>query len=166
MTDLATALTQFESSSAQALADLEQLRRQLTEAAQQTARAASLAQYDPAAVQEFFAKPYVVRPLGADEYELIVPKFIGSLGGWPVRTDGAFLIFRVSRFIHLINPLPAWLADELGYQASPFHALIDGNALVIDRGDPEAAYEALKETRAIARRDGERLFFRPAVALI
>jgi len=162
MTDLATALTQFESSSAQALVDLEQLRQQLAEAARQTARAASLGQYDPAAVQEFFAKPYVVRPLGGDEYELIVPKFIGSLGGWPVRTDGAFLIFRVSRFIHLINPLPVWLADELGYQAPPFHAVMDGNTLVIDRGDPQAAYEALRATHSIARRDGARLFFKPA----
>jgi DNA excision repair protein ERCC-3 len=104
----------------------------------------------------------VVRPVGTDEYELIVPKFVGSIGGWPVRTDGAFLIFRVSRFINLINPLPQWLADELGYKATPFHAVIDGNTLVVDRGDPQAVYDALSETRAVTRRDGNRLVFRPA----
>jgi hypothetical protein len=161
MSDLPVLLTQFESSSAQALADLEQLRHSLTHAVQQTQRATFLTQYDQAALQEFFARPYVVRPLGADEYELIVPKFIGSIGGWPVRTDGAFLIFRVSRFINLINPLPQWLADELGYKATPFHAVIEGNALVVDRGDPQAVYEALSETRSVTRRDGDRLFFRP-----
>ena len=79
-----------------------------------------------------------------------------------MRTDGAFLIFRVSRFINLINPVPQWLADELGYQATPFHAVIDGNTLVVDRGDPQAVYEALSETRSVTRREGERLFFRPA----
>jgi hypothetical protein len=78
-----------------------------------------------------------------------------------VRTDGV-LIFRVSRFINLINPLPQWLADELGYKATPFHAVIDGNSLVVDRGDPQAVYEALSETRSVTRREGERLFFRPA----
>src|SRR5512136_718273 len=162
MADLTSALAQFESSSTQTLSDLDHLRRQLADVAQQTQRAAFLAQYDQVALQEFFTKPYVVRPMGTDEFELIVPKFIGSLGGWPVRTDGAFLIFRVSRFIHLINPLPAWLADELGYKATPFHAVIDGNTLVVDRGDPQAVYDALSETRAVTRRDGNRLVFRPA----
>ena len=161
MSDLPVLLTQFESSSAQALADLEQLRHSLTHAVQQTQRATFLTQYDQAALQEFFARPYVVRPLGADEYELIVPKFIGSLGGWPVRTDGAFLIFRVSRFINLINPLPQWLADELGYQATPFHAVIDGNTLVVDRGDPQAAFEAIGGAQTVTRREGNRLLFKP-----
>src|SRR5512143_2520586 len=157
MSDLPTLLSQFESSSTQALADLDQLRHSLAHVVQQTQRATFLAQYDQAALQEFFARPYVVRPVGADEYELIVPKFVGSIGGWPVRTDGAFLIFRVSRFINLINPLPQWLADELGYKATPFHAVIDGNTLVVDRGDPQAVYDALSETRAVTRRHGKRL---------
>ncbi len=162
MTDLKSALAQFETSSTQTLSDLDDLRCHLAEVTQQTQRAAFLAQYDQVALQEFFTKPYVVRPISADEFELIVPKFIGSLGGWPVRTDGAFLIFRVNRFIHLINPLPAWLADELGYKATPFHATLDGNTLIVDRGDPQAAFEALSETRLVTRREGERLFFRPA----
>ena len=162
MNDLNVLLAQFQTSSAQTLADLDELRRNLAEVAQQTQRAAFLAQYNPDDLHEFFAKPYVVRPVGADEFELIVPKFIGSLGGWPVRTDGAFLIFRVSRFINLINPLPDWLAQELGYQASPFHGVLEGNALVIDRGDPQAVVEALGGSRSITRREGNRLFFRPA----
>ena len=125
MADLTSALAQFKTSSTQTLSDLDDLRRHLAEVTQQTQRAAFLAQYDQVALQEFFTKPYVVRPIGADEFELIVPKFIGTLGGWPVRTDGAFLIFRVNRFIHLINPLPAWLADELGYQAASLHAVLE-----------------------------------------
>ena len=168
-TDLNLELNQVQTSSGQALADLDRLaaavehsRESLRTALLEAERAAFLAQYDPEALREFFTKPYVVRPIGADEFELIVPKFIGSLGGWPVRTDGAFLIFRVSRFIHLINPLPAWLADELGYKATPFHATLDGNTLIVDRGDPQAAYEALSETRTVTRREGDRLFFRPA----
>ncbi len=161
MTDLTSTLAQFETSSVQTLSDLDDLRRLLAEVTQQTQRAAFLAQYDQIALQEFFTKPYVVRPMGADEFELIVPKFIGSLGGWPVRTDGAFLIFRVSRFIHLINPLPAWLADELGYQAAPFHAVLEGNALIVDRGDPQAAFEAIGGAQTVTRREGNRLLFKP-----
>ena len=162
MTDLSSLITQLNQSSTQTLADLEQAQRSIAATVQQVQRAAFLTQYDQAALREFFAKPYVVRPIGADEYELIVPKFIGSLGGWPVRTDGAFLIFRVSRFINLINPLPQWLADELGYKATPFHATIDGNALVVDQGDPRAVFESLAQSRSVIRREGNRLFFKPA----
>ena len=167
-TDLTLELNQVQTSSGQALADLDQLtaavehsRESLRTALIEAERAAFLAQYDPEALREFFTKPYVVRPMGADEFELIVPKFIGSLGGWPVRTDDAFLIFRVSRFIHLINPLPAWLADELGYEAAPFHAVLEGNTLIVDRGDPQAVHESLG-SRTITRREGNRLFFKPA----
>lgn len=162
MSDLSSLLSQVESSTQQALADLVQLQGRLAEVVQQTQRATFLAQYDQAALRDFFARPYVVRPLAADEFELIVPRFIGSLGGWPVRTDGAFLIFRVSRFINLINPVPDWLAQELGYEASPVSAVIDGNALIVNRGDPQAVFEALGGSRAITRRDGNRLYFKPA----
>jgi hypothetical protein len=167
-TDLTLELNQVHTSSGQALADLDRLadaversRASLQAAFLEAERSAFLAQYDPEAIREFFTKPYIVRPIGADEFELIVPKFIGSLGGWPVRTDGAFLIFRVSRFINLINPLPEWLAQELGYEASPVSAVIDGNALIINRGDPQAVYESLGR-RTITRREGNRLFFKPA----
>jgi DNA excision repair protein ERCC-3 len=162
MKNLSALLNQFQSSSTQTLTDLEKLQRGLAEAAQHTQRAAFLAQYAPEDLREFFARPYVVRPLDADEYELIVPKFIGPIGGWPVRTDGAFLIFRISRFINLISPLPQWLAAELGYQAAPFHGVLEGNALVIDRGDPQAVFESLGGQRSIARRTGNRLFIKPA----
>ena len=168
-TDLAIELNQAHASSAQALADLDQLARavdrsrdSLRTALLDAQRSAFLAQYDPDALGEFFAKPYVVRPLAADEFELIVPKFIGSLGGWPVRTDGAFLIFRVSRFINLINPLPDWLAQELGYEASPVSAVIDGNALIVTRGNAQAVFDSVGGSRAITRREGNRLFFKPA----
>src|SRR5512139_627597 len=162
MTELTSIIEQLNTSSAQMLNDLEQVKQSLTATVQQIQRAAALTQFDQDALRAFFAKPYLVRPLGADEYELIVPKFVGALGGWPVRTDGEFLIFRVSRFINLINPVPPWLASELGYKAEPFHATLDGNTLIVDHGDPQAAYDALSETRAVTRREGDRLFFRPA----
>ena len=105
MTDLTTFIEHLNTSSAQTLTDLEQVRQSLSATVQQIQRAAALTQFDQDALRAFLAKPYLVRPLGADEYELIVPKFIGTLGGRPVRTDGAFLIFRVNRFINLINPV-------------------------------------------------------------
>ena len=43
-----------------------------------------------------------------------------------------------------------------------FTRVSTGNTLIVDRGDPQAAYEALSETRSVTRREGERLFFRPA----
>ena len=115
---------------------------------------------DDADLRAFLAKPYIIRPLGGDKYELIVPKFIGLRGGWPLRAEGAFSIYLVSRFIHLINPLPDWLVKDLGYQASPYHAILEGNTLVVDRGDPRAV--AAKLGRGVAKVEGNRLSLRPS----
>ena len=84
MKDLASLVTQLNNSSAQTLADLEQAQRSIATTVQQVQRAAFLAQYDQVALQEFFTKPYVVRPLGADEYRIDrseVHRLAGRLAG-------------------------------------------------------------------------------------
>ncbi len=115
---------------------------------------------DDVTLREFLAKPYVVRPLGGDKYELIVPKFIGLRGGWALRTDGAFSVYLVTRFIHLISPLPDWLAGDLNYQAAPYRATLDGNTLVVEKG--KASEIATNLGRAVARVDGNRVHLKPA----
>ncbi len=112
------------------------------------------------ALKAFLDKPYVVRPLGNEQYELIVPTFIGLRGGWALRTDGAFSIYLVNRFIHLINPLPAWLAQELDFRAAPFDASIEGNALVVARGDPKTL--AAKLGKGVAKVEGNQIHLKPA----
>jgi hypothetical protein len=129
---------------------------------QEAARTASLAQFDPALLDAFFRHPYVIRPLGGGRYELLVPRFVGLRVGWPVRTTDAYDVFEVDRFLHLIAPLPAWLADELGFVDPQFRAIIEGTLLTITEGDPAVAYERIGGRRMVARREGARLWLRPA----
>ncbi len=56
----------------------------------------------------------MLRPLGQGHYELIVPRFFGLRAGWPVRETESYSIYEVSRFTHLLDPLPAWLCQERG----------------------------------------------------
>ncbi len=125
-------------------------------------RLAGLASFDQETLQSFLEKPYVVRPLGEGQYELIVPRFISLRAGWPMRTDGTYLIFLVTKFTHLLNPLPEWLADELGFLKPSFRAHLDGSALIVDEGDPAAVFDKLGGVRAITRREGFRLILKPA----
>src|SRR5947207_1259099 len=82
----------------------EQAQNAMKEAMLQAQRAAALSAFDQESLEQFFQKPYVVRPLGVGRYELILPRFLGLRAGWPVRQSGAYDVFEVSRFLHLISP--------------------------------------------------------------
>lgn len=116
-----------------------------------------LAGVDAEAFKTFTAKPYLLRPVRGDRYELIVPKFIDFKAGWPVRAEGEYVIYEVSRFIDLVTPLPDWLRGELGYQKPDFAAHLEGDYLVVDEGDPETVYDRLGRSKRISHRDGNRL---------
>lgn len=167
MTDISPALNRAQDSTGAALADLQalaaaatQAQARLTDALRSAQRAASLSAFDQAALQDFLSKPYLVRPLSDGQYELIVPTFIGFRAGWPIRHSGPYSVFQVSRFINFINPLPGWLASELGFGAPSFGGTLDGNVLSITSGDPAAVAEKLG--KAVARREGRTIYLRPA----
>lgn len=158
---IASQLANVDESVARALADLNALAATASQAQaslQQAMREAQRA----AALREFLAKPYLVRPLGNGQYELIVPRFIGFRAGWPVRHDGAYTVYRVSRFIHMLSPLPDWLASELGLGAPAFRGTLEDNVLTVTQGDAAAVAERLGGSKAIVRREGNRLYLRPA----
>jgi hypothetical protein len=168
-TNLALALTDVDTSVAQAFADLGALAESarhaqdsLQHAMREAQRAAALVNFDDTALQEFLTKPYLVRALGNGQFELIVPRFIGFRAGWPVRHDGPYTVYLVSKFINMLAPLPDWLAGELGFAAPSFGAALDGNTLTITQGDPAVVMEKLGGAKAIARREGNRLILRPA----
>jgi hypothetical protein len=168
-TNLALALTNVDDSVAKAFADLGALAESarhaqdsLQHAMREAQRAAALVDFDDKALQEFLVKPYLVRALGNGQFELIVPRFIGFRAGWPVRHDGPYTVYLVSKFINMLAPLPDWLAGELGFAAPSFGAALDGNTLTITRGDPAVVMEKLGGAKAIARREGNRLILRPA----
>ncbi len=125
-------------------------------------RASALVNFDGQALSEFLARPYLVRPVGNGQYELIVPRFIGFRAGWPVRHEGPYTVYLVSKFIHMLAPLPGWLAGELGFGAPSFGATLDGGVLTVTRGDAAAVMDKLGGAKTIARREGNRLFLRPA----
>ena len=166
---LASVLSCVDESVARAFADLGALQTAATaaqaslqQAMREAQRAAALVDFDDAALQEFLTKPYLVRPLGGSQYELIVPRFIGFRAGWPVRHEGPYTVFLVSKFINLLAPLPDWLAGELGFAAPSFGAELDGNILTVTGGDPAAVMDKLGGAKVVARREGNRLFLRPA----
>lgn len=134
-------------------------RAHLTTALLANQRLAGLSGLDSSALQDFLEKPYLTRPLGGGRYELIVPTFIGFRAGWPVRHQGPYSVFEVSRFIHFLNPLPNWLAAELEFGAPSFKGVLDGNALVVTSGDPAAV--AAKLGKAVSRREGNRVYLKP-----
>lgn len=167
--NLTSILANVDTSVARAFTDLntlEQSARQAQDSLQQAVheaqRAASLVDFDESALQEFMVKPYLVRALGNGQYELIVPRFIGFRAGWPVRHDGPYTVYLVSKFINMLAPLPDWLAGELGFGAPSFDAKLSDNVLTVTGGDPAAVMEKLGGAKAVVRREGNRLFLRPA----
>jgi hypothetical protein len=112
---------------------------------------------DADAFTSFIRKPYILKPIRGDRHELIVPRFINFQAGWPVRTEGEYVVYQVSRFIDLITPLPDWLRGELGYKKPDFNAHLEGEWLVVDNGNPDAVYDSLGRGKRFSVRDGKRL---------
>lgn len=124
-------------------------------------KVSDLAGVNAEAFEAFVRKPYMLRPVRGDRYELIVPRFVDFQAGWPVRTEGEYVIYEVSRFIDLITPLPAWLRGELGYKPAGFSAHLEGDWLHVDDGDPSAVWEQLGRGKRFSGRDGRRLRLAP-----
>lgn len=116
---------------------------------------------DADAFRAFIKKPYLLKAIRGDRYELIVPKFINFSAGWPVRTDGEYVVYQVSRFIDLITPLPEWLKNDLGYKAPEFRAHLEGDWLTIDSGNPDLVYDMMGRSKRFSVRDGKRLKMTP-----
>ena len=64
---------------------------------------------DLAGLEAFLNKPYLLRPIQGDRYELIVPQFINLNAGWPARTEGQYVIYHSLAFHRLSDPA-AWVA--------------------------------------------------------
>lgn len=121
---------------------------------------AFIADADPALLKEFLEKPYALLPISQDKYWLIVPRFLNFRGGWAVRNHGAFSVYEITRFIHFLNPLPDWLAAQVGYTAPTWKGVVEGNELVVTHGDPQEV--ASKLGKNVARVEGKRLHLKAA----
>jgi DNA or RNA helicases of superfamily II len=144
--DLNTSLEQIHELVAQREGQLTEYERELT-----------LTGIDPSSFQLFMKKPYMLRPIKEDRYELIVPRFLDLGAGWPARQDGEYNIFLVSRFIDLIAPLPEWLRKDLNFEKPPHKVHLDGDWLVVDGGDPNDVWRSLGGGKRFSARDGSRL---------
>jgi DNA excision repair protein ERCC-3 len=103
----------------------------------------ALAGYDRNMLDSFFKKPYILRPIRGDRHELIIPRFINFSAGWPVRVEGEYNVFVVSRFINMITPLPEWMQKELGYEKNNFSVDIGDGTLDITSGNVQDAFYRL-----------------------
>lgn len=124
-------------------------------------RLSDLTHFNTEAFSAFMKKPYILRPIRGDRHELIVPRFIDFQAGWPVRTEGEYVVYQVSRFIDLISPLPDWLRGELGYETPAFKAHIEGDWLVVEKGKADQVYDSLGRSKRFSQRDGNRLRIGP-----
>ncbi|MCQ3973380.1 MAG: hypothetical protein DPW09_08055 [Anaerolineae bacterium] len=138
---------------------VETRQRQLMELERQV----DLSGIDVEAFQRFLQKPYLLRHLSDDRYELLIPRFLaaGFHPGWPLGADGEYLRFGVSRLIHLITPLPGWLLDELGYRPPDFQGYVQNDRLFITEGDPGEMWQRLGGKKTFTSRRGEVLRVRP-----
>lgn len=116
-------------------------------------RLSDLTHFNTEAFSAFMKKPYILRPIRGDRHELIVPRFIDFQAGWPVRTEGEYVVYQVSRFIDLISPLPDWLRGELGYETPAFKAHIEGDWLVVEKGKADQVYDSLGRSKRFSQRD-------------
>lgn len=139
------------------LASITKLVQERQEGLRSLERQFDLAGTSPESFASFVRKPYLLRHLREDQYELIIPRFIGLSAGWPVRAEGEYNVYRVSRFIDLINPLPPWLRDELGFETQKFTAHLDGDWLVVDSGDVGEVWQKLGGGKRFSGRDGSRI---------
>lgn len=117
----------------------------------------ALMQYDETLVKEFLKKPYILRHVRQHIHELWIPRFIQFSAGWPVRTEGEYNVFQVSRFIDLFKPLPDWLREELNYTPADFKAHIEGDWLIVDQGDPANVFIKHGAKKMFSLRRGNKL---------
>lgn len=113
----------------------------------------ALSDYDNEAFKNFLERPYFIRKIRHDLVEIVIPRFINFRAGWPVRTEGEYVVYRTSQFIDMITPLPEWLRGELGYTRPDFTGTVEENVLTIT-GNVEEAFKKLGGS-AIGSRRGQ-----------
>lgn len=162
-------LSQFRISSAALAVDLESMQEaiadqkgRLKRAMLDAERESLFAQFDRSALQDFLDHPYLLQKMEHDQYRLIVPRFYGFTGGWLDHHEGNYSVYIVSRFAHLLAPVPEWLASELGFADPDFQAQITENVLTVTQGDPALVFQKFGGSDKIARREGNKLFLKPA----
>ncbi len=164
-------LTRLRQSSSALQADLDSVivavteqRRKLVRAVNESERDADFSKFDREQLQAFLDKPYLLQKMSgpAEQWRLIVPRFYGFQGGWLDHHEGNYSVYIVSRFAHLLSPVPDWVATELEFSQPQFDAQLTDNVLIVTAGDAAAVFEKLGGSTKIARRDGNKLYLRPA----
>ena len=89
-------------------------------------RHALFANAPPEAIKAFLEDPTLIIPLGNNDFEIAVPTAAGVQLGWLERLQGAYSVYRVNQFTHLLAPIPEWLREKLDLQPPPFEAYLDG----------------------------------------
>ncbi len=67
-------------------------------------------------LKAFFAKPYVLRFKGNNEWECIVPKMFDFQVGWLEREDGEYNIFVINKYTRWLEELPEFLREEINFK--------------------------------------------------
>lgn len=84
------------------------------------------------AIKETLKRPYTILPINEHEAHLIHWRGVQMpILGWVVKSDGAFIVSRISRSMDLVSPLPAWMKNELGWKPPAHAAVIGGDRATI-----------------------------------
>jgi len=119
------------------------------------AKSITLMDVDGDSLSAFMKKPYVLRKLHGNRFELFIPKFINFSAGFPLRVEGEYNVFIVSMMTDLFSPLPDWLRSEVGYERLPFKAHVEDGVLLVTEGDPSKLAERL-DGKLFTRRSGNK----------
>ncbi len=67
-------------------------------------------------IKSFVKRPYLIKPVKEDEWQLAVPLFLPLEVGWLEYQTDSFNVFRINKFVDWLTPIPEILKDELGIE--------------------------------------------------
>lgn len=107
-------LSQMQTQLEQARKQLEKSESQFSELLQTNFYQSIWKNVDPDLIKIFVRKPYMIKQLKEDEWQVIIPNFIPLEVGWLEYQTESYKVFRVNKYVDWILPIPEVLKDELG----------------------------------------------------
>ena len=134
---------------------IQELRKEITDTILRKIEEARYTRFNPEALSDFLAEPYVIMPKRevkgrAVEWYVIVPKIIDFQLGWLERSTRSYNIFLVNQYVRWFSEIPKELEEK--FQLKPLPVQVADGLLLTP---PEVQDEAWNRYRKyLSRREG------------
>jgi len=123
---------------------IEALKREIVESISARIEEARYTKFNPEALPDFLAEPYVIMPRREEdgravEWYVIVPRFIDFQLGWLERSTRSFNVFIVNQYVHWFTEIPKEL--EQRFQAKPLPLKVADGLLLTDPDKQDEAWQ-------------------------